>query len=199
MYSITRFWMAALVLAGVAMLMLPAPSARAQQAQTIDCASSALPMPTGFSGECKTWNERGTGNYGCSKINYLIRAADAQPGPRFFSRVVMGTKGCGMVINDPLDTLKKDAAVPRTDATNWSDQRKGDGTDVYWTFDSVAQKQNGKCFAYHRNGPTLTAKSGTLSYYYVVIGFFCKAPGQPLDDAGVRAILKTVQVNSRYE
>ena len=41
-------------------------------------------------------------------------------------------------------------------------------------------------------------KAACPSFYYVVIGFFCKAPGQPLDDAGVRAILKSVQVNSRY-
>lgn len=183
------------VLFGFAFALLLADKAHAQ-AQNIDCASSALPMPPGFSGECKSQNERGTGNYGCSKIEYFFRAADAQPGPRFFSRVVMGTKGCGMVINNPLDVLKQTAAVPRM-ATNWSDVHKGDGTDEYWTFDGSDPKQNGKCFAYHRNGPQ-TTKSKTVAYDYVVIGFFCKAPGQPLDDAAVRAILKSVQVNSRY-
>ena len=168
------------------------------QRQSIDCASSALPMPAGFSGECYSANERGTGNYGCSEINYEIGAVEGQKGPRFLSRLRMATKGCAIVDNNPVETVKRLSAIPRTDAANWSEQHKGDGSDVYWTFDRTSQNPNGKCFAYYRTGPPVV-KSRTPGFYYTVVGFFCKAPGQPLDDAAVRSILSSVKVNSRYD
>lgn len=188
-----RAWFVFSVLA-LALPLLLAGKAHAQR-QSIDCASSALPMPAGFSGECYSQNERGTGNYGCSVINYQIRAADGQPGPRFFSQLRIGTRGCALADNNPLGTLKGLSPIPR-DAKNWSDQRKGDGSDVYWTFDRSDQNPNGKCFAYYRTGPPVP-KSRTPGFEYFVVGFFCKPPGQPLDDGAARSILSRVKVTSR--
>ena len=191
-----RAWFVLLGLA-CALPMLLADKAHAQR-QNIDCASSALPMPAGFSGECYSENERGTGNYGCSIINYQIGAVEGQKGPRFFSHLRIATKGCALMDTNPLGTLKEHSPLAKLNATNWSDQRKGDGSDVYWTFDRSDQNPIGKCFAYYRTGPPV-AKSKTPGFYYTVVGFFCKPPGQPLDDAAVHSILSSVRVNSRYE
>jgi hypothetical protein len=80
------------------------------------------------------------------------------------------------------------------EAMHWSAmQAAGDDINLMF-FDAKNQKRDGKCFTFIKLGPA--AGYSGKGHLFTMIGFFCKAPGQPIDAAAAAALVNAIQVKT---
>jgi hypothetical protein len=201
---ISCFRAAALGLAAavLALAALGAPPARAQQEDwtKIDCAGSAIVPPPGFKANCfeGPFTQTGGQNYACRLSNVSFGFFAEGTEPRFYTRARYPKKSgkvCATIaFQEPVNAMQHVHKFVENEATNWSAMQPA-GSDIsLMFFDAKNQKRDAKCFTFIKLGPPAGhAGQGRL---FTMIGFFCKAPGQPLDAATAAALVNQIQVKT---
>lgn len=194
----------AFVLAGVAVSLglatLGAGPATAQEEEgwtKIDCGGAALQPPPGLAANCFQGPfAKVQGEYTCRISDDTVAFLPEGTDPRFYVRArypKRGGKVCATIpFPDPTSAMRHVHKFVESQGTNWSGmQAIGDDINVMF-FDAKNQKRDGKCFAFIKLGP-MAGYSGK-GRLFTMRGFFCKAPGQPLDAATAAAMVNSVQL-----
>ena len=180
-------------------LVLAHPAAADEEWTKIDCAGpdAHLQPPPGINANCFQGPfEMARGQLDCRLSNYSIGYPAEATEPRFYVHLRY-PKGSGKVCSTvafphPEGAMKHVHKFVETDAKNWSAmQQVGNDVELMF-FDAKNQKRDGKCFTFTKTGPQ-AGKSG-MGHLFTMIGFFCKAPGQPLDAAAATALVNAIVV-----
>jgi len=191
-------------IAGLAIIWLTAGSAAAQEKSAseswtkIDCANANLQPPPGLNGNCfqgPFTQPRGQ-NYSCRLFNYSIGFPPDGTEPRFHVVAQYPNKGgkvCAVIaFPDPVNAMQHVHKFVENGAKNWSvAQSIGDDMQAMF-FDAKNQQRDGKCFTFIKLGPS--AGYSGMGHLFSMIGFFCKAPGQPLDASMAAAMVNAVKL-----
>jgi hypothetical protein len=104
-----------------------------------------------------------------------------------------GGKVCATIpFANPEGAMRHVHKFVENEATNWSGlQPIGNDISVMF-FDAKNQKRDGKCFTFIKLGPS--AGYSGKGHLFSMMGFFCKAPGPPLDAAAAAALVNAIQV-----
>jgi len=168
----------------------------------IDCAGgdAHLLPPSGMTADCfeGPFSQTQGQNYACRLSNYAFGLPPESQGARFYARVKYPRKGgkvCATIpFPDPEKAMQHVNPFVENQATNWSAmQASGDDIELMF-FDAKNQKREGKCFTFTKLGP-VAGYSGK-GHLFTMIGFFCKAPGQPVDAAAAVATINAIQVKT---
>jgi len=193
-----------LAAAGLAMILLAAARAPAQEENTpeswtkIDCAGANLQPPPGLSGNCfqgPFTQPRGQ-NYSCRLFNYSFGFPPDASEPRFYVRAKYPNKGgklCAVTpFADPAEAMQHVHKFVENGATNWSGMQPAGADIEVMFFDAKNHTRDGKCFTFIKLGPA--AGYSGKGHLFSLIGFFCKAPGQPLDTTIAGAMVNAVKL-----
>ena len=77
-----------------------------------------------------------------------------------------------------------------SEGTNWSGMQ-AIGNDINVMF---FEKRDGKCFAFIKLGP-MAGRAGE-GHLFTILGFFCKARGQPLETNAAASMINAVQLKT---
>lgn len=163
----------------------------------IDCAGAILQPPPGFKANCFQGPfAKVLGQYDCRISDDTIGFLPDATEPRFYVRArypKATSKSCGtMPFPNPTNAMQHVHKFVENEGTNWSDmQSLGSDLNVMF-FDARNQKRDGKCFTFIKLGPE--AGRAGMGHRFTMRGFFCKAPGQPLDAATAAATVNAVQM-----
>jgi len=184
----------------LALLAIPLAALAQQQEWTkIDCASSDahLMPPPGIHADCfrGPFKQPMGQVYACRLLNYSFGVPAAGTEPRFFARATYPRKegkGCSVIL-EPNDNPQHLHKFVEAEATNWSpSQTVGDIQLMF--FDAKNQKREDKCATFIKLGP-VAGRAGQ-GHLFKILGFLCKAPGQPLDTAAVVALVNAIRINT---
>jgi len=168
----------------------------------IDCASgdAHLLPPSGMKANCYEgpFTQTQGQTYACRVSNDAFGLPADSTDPHFYVRVKYPKKSgkvCAMVpFPDPARAMQHVNQFVENDAKNWSAlQSSGDDIQLMF-FDAKDQKRDGKCFTFTKLGPA--AGYSGKGHLFSMVGFFCKAPGQPLDRAAAVALINAIQVKT---
>lgn len=170
-----------------------------EQWSKIDCSGSSLAPPPGLDAICfeGSFSQVQGQTYACRLSNESFGSPPEDVAqPSFYVRMRFPKrqgKVCATIpFPDPVNAMRHVHKFVESDAMSWSAmQSAGAEIDVMF-FDAKDQKRNGKCFTFIKLGP-IAGYSGK-GHLFTMIGFFCKAPGQPLDAAAAAAMVSAVQV-----
>src|ERR1700747_860278 len=162
----------------------------------IDCANTHLTPPSGVRADCflGPFKQSMGQVYACRFSRYTFGVPAEGTEPRFWAR---GTypkregKNCAVIV-EATDNLQHVHKFVEAEATNWSPiQTVGDIQLMF--FDAKNQKREGKCASFIKLGP-VAGRAGQ-GHQFKILGFLCKAPGQPLDAAAAAAIVNGIRIN----
>ena len=166
----------------------------------VECAGASLLPPRGLSANCfeGPFAQVGAQNYACRLANVSFGFPPEATEPRFFARARYPKKGgkvCASIpFANPEGAMRHVHKFVESEATNWSAlQTVGDDISLMF-FDAKNQKRDGKCFTFIKLGPS--AGYSGKGHLFTMIGFFCKAPGQPLDATAAAALVNAIQVKT---
>ena len=163
----------------------------------VDCATSHLTPPSGVRADCSVGPfKQAMGQvYACRFSRYAFGVPAEGTEPRFYAR---GTypkregKNCAVIV-EATDNLQHLHKFVEAEATNWSPIQTV-GSDIQLMFfDAKNQKREGKCASFIKLGP-VAGRAGQ-GHQFKILGFLCKAPGQPLDAAAVAALVNGIRIN----
>jgi len=188
----------------LALLTFPS-SALAQQEQEqwtkIDCASASLLPPASLKANCfeGPFTQPNQGQtYACRLSSESFGVPAEATEPSFFVRVRFPKrqgKVCATTpFPNPANAMQHVHKFVENGATNWSDMQAVGSDITVMFFDAKNQKRDGKCFTFIKLGPT--AGYSGKGHLFTMIGFFCKAPGQPLDAAAAGTMVNAIQVKT---
>jgi len=172
--------------------------AQEQEWTKIDCASSDahLTPPSGVRADCYLGPfKQSMGQvYACRFSRYAFGVPAEGTEPRFWARANYPKregKNCAVIV-EPTDNLQHVHKFVEAEATNWSPiQTVGDIQLMF--FDAKNQKREGKCASFLKLGP-VAGRAGQ-GHQFKILGFLCKAPGQPLDATAAAAIVNGIRIN----
>jgi hypothetical protein len=171
-----------------------------EQSTKIDCAGASLTPPAGLNANCfeGPFTQVGGQSYACRLSNVSFGFRPEGTDPRFHVRARYPRKG-GKVcatqpFENPADAMRHVHQFVEKDATNWSTMQAVAPDINVMFFEAKDQKVNGKCFTFIKLGPS--AGYSGKGHLFTMIGFFCKAPGQPLDAAAAVALVNAVQLKT---
>jgi hypothetical protein len=171
-----------------------------QQWTKADCASAHLLPPPGIRATCfeGPFTQVGGQSYACRLSNESFGFFPEGTEPHAYARVRYPKKGgkiCATIpFANPEGAMRHVHKFVENEATNWSaPQAIGDDISVMF-FDAKNHKRDGKCFTFTKLGPS--AGYSDKGHRFSMIGFFCKAPGQPLDAAVAAALVNAIQVKT---
>ncbi len=171
-----------------------------EQSTKVDCAGASLVPPPGLNANCfeGPFTQVGGQSYACRLSNVSLGFRPEGTEPRFHVRARYPNKGgkvCATLpFANPEDAMRHVHPFVEKDATHWS-AMQAVGTDInVMFFDAKDQKVNGKCFTFIKLGPS--AGYSGKGHLFTMIGFFCKAPGQPLDATTAAALVNSIQVKT---
>jgi hypothetical protein len=176
------------------------PALAQEQSTKIDCAGASLIPPPGFNANCfeGQFSQVGDQTYSCRVSNVSFGFRPESSDPRFHVRARYPRKGgkvCATLpFPNPEDAMQHVHKLVENDATHWSAMQALAPDINVMFFDSKDQKVNGKCFTFIKLGPI--AGSSGKGHLFTMIGFFCKAPGQPLDAAAAVALVNAIQLKT---
>jgi len=195
-------WFASLTVAiaasGLA-LFLASPARADEQWTQIDCGGpdAHLLAPAGTQADCFQGPFAAVrGQIDCRLSNYSINFPPDATAPHFYAHLRY-PKGSGKVCSTvafphPEAAMMHVHKFVENNATNWSAiQQSGNDIQLMF-FDVKNQKRDGKCFTFTKVGPQ-AGKSG-MGHTFTMIGFFCKAPGQPLDASAATSLVNSIVV-----
>ena len=196
---IARLGAALVLVAAMPVLMaLAAHPAEAQEEWTkLDCATASLQPPPGTKANCFEGPfAKVLGQYDCRLSEDSVGVAADTTDPRFYVRVKYPKKAgkvCATIpFPHPTHAMQHVHKFVESEATNWSEmQAIGSDINVMF-FDAKNQKRDGKCFTFIKLGP-MAGRAGE-GHLFTMIGFFCKAPGQPLDANAAAVMINAVQL-----
>lgn len=175
--------------------------AHAQEPSTkVDCAGASLIPPPGFNANCfeGPFTQVGGQSYACRLSNVSFGFRPESSDPRFHVRARFPKKGgkvCATLpFPNPEDAMQHVHKLVENDATHWSAMQTVAPDINVMFFDAKDQKVNGKCFTFIKLGPS--AGYSGKGHLFTMIGFFCKAPGQPLDAAAAVAVVNAIQLKT---
>ena len=178
------------------MIGLMAMPAHAQAFSKVDCAGTNLGAPAGIQFDC--WQE-GPDNGGavgtsCQFFGYQAAIPANVDEPHFFIQLRQApSPKCGVQMpHGPADTMQHQTKFVNEQANNWSAVQAIDADTNVMFFDAKNQKQEGKCFAFTKLGPS----RGTVGRAYWMFGYFCKRPGQPVDAAVAATTINGIGIKS---
>ena len=181
-------------------LIFPSVAHGQQQDWTkIDCAEAHLLPPQGMHAVC--WRgpfKQSQGQvYACRFSEYAFAFQADAPEPHFYARAYYPKregKNCSAILLDtPTNLMQRVHKFVESNATNWSPiQSIGQDIQVMF-FDAKNQKRDGKCFSFIKLGPQ-AGRAGE-GHQFTMMGFFCKAPGQPLDANMAATMVNGIQIN----
>jgi len=185
------------LLAGLAAAILSSDGARADEWTKVDCASADARVvpPAGIQADCYKGPEDKGGSQNCTYFRYSASAPGGASEPRFYLqfRAAPNPQRCGLVFSrSPTEVMQHAAKFVEDEATNWSQLQSIDADTQAMFFDAKNQKREGKCFAFTKFGPLMSATAHT----YTLFGYFCKAPGQALDARAAVAMVAAIQLKS---
>lgn len=195
-------WIPIVSLAAAALglgLFASAPASAQEEWTKIDCtgADAHLMPPPGIHANCFQGPfAMVRGQLDCRLSNYAFGYPADGTEPRFYVHLRF-PKGSGKVcattgFPNPTGAMQHVHKFVENEGANWSSLQPA-GTDIQLMFfDAKNQKRDGKCFTFTKLGPA-AGKSG-MGHLFTMIGFFCKAPGQPLDAAGATALVNAIGV-----
>jgi hypothetical protein len=165
----------------------------------VDCGSADAHLlpPAGLEANCYQGPfDKAQGIYDCRLANVTIGAPPNANQPSFYVRARyprIGSKLCATIgFPNPTGAMQHVHRFVESQATNWSAlQQVGDDLQLMF-FDAKNQTQNGKCFTFTKTGPPAGKTGG--GHAYTMIGFFCKAPGQPLDATKAATLVNSLQL-----
>ncbi len=166
----------------------------------VDCAGASLVPPAGLNANCFEGPITQTGgqNYACRVSNVSFGFPPEATEPRFFARARYPRKGgkvCATIpFANPEEAMRHVHKFVENEAMHWSAMQAVGGDINLMFFDAKNQKRDGKCFTFIKLGPS--AGSSGKGHLFTMIGFFCKAPGQPLDAAAAAALVNAIQVKT---
>jgi hypothetical protein len=136
--------------------------------------------------------------YACRFSNVSFGFLPDATDPRFFVRASYpkrSGKVCATIpFPDPTNAMQHVHKFVESEGTNWSGmQAIGSDINVMF-FDTKNQKRDGKCFTFIKLGP-MAGRAGE-GHLFTMIGFFCKAPGQPLDTNAAASMINAVKLNT---
>ena len=166
----------------------------------IDCASEAhLLPPQGMHADCYRgpFKQSQGQVYACRFSAYAFAFSADAPEPHFYARAYYPKregKNCSAILLDtPTNIMQHVHKFVDSDATNWSAiQSIGQDIQVMF-FDAKNQKRDGKCFSFVKLGP-VAGRAGE-GHEFTMMGFFCKAPGQPLDANMAATMINGIRIN----
>jgi len=197
-------WQLRILIAAAGVLAISTPVAHPQQQPEewtkVDCANASLLPPAGLKANCfeGPFTQVQGQVYACRLSNDSFgRSAEAAE-PSFYVRVKFpkrAGKVCAVIpFPDPGNAMQHMHKFVENQATNWSAmQAAGNDINVMF-FDAKNQRREGKCFTFIKLGP-VAGYSGK-GHLFTMIGFFCKAPGQPLDATMAAALVNAIQVKT---
>jgi hypothetical protein len=171
-----------------------------EQSTKIDCAGASLIPPPGFNANCfeGPFTQVGGQSYACRLSNVSFGFKPEGTDPRFHVRARYPKKGgkvCATLpFENPEDAMQHVHKLVENDAMHWSAMQAAAPDINVMFFDAKDQKVNGKCFTFIKLGPS--AGYSGKGHLFTMIGFFCKAPGQPLDAAAAVALVNAVQLKT---
>ena len=173
-----------------------AQPAHAQAWSKVDCAGTNLGAPAGIQFDC--WqagpDNGGAAGTSCQFFSYQAALPANVDEPHFFIQLRQApSPKCGVQLpRGPADTMQHESKFVNEQATNWSAVQALDADTNIMFFDAKNQKQEGKCVAFTKLGPS----RGTAGRAHWMFGYFCKRPGQPLDAAAAASMIKGIEVKS---
>ena len=179
-----------------------APQQEQQQEWTkVDCAGSDahLTPPSGVRADCYVGPfKQSMGQvYACRLSNYSFGVPTEGTEPRFYARATFPKKegkNCAVILEKtPTDVMQHVHKFVDAQATNWSPMQTVGGDIQLMLFDAKNQKREGKCASFIKLGPA-AGKQG-YGHLFVMMGFLCKAPGQPLDAGAAAALVNGIRIN----
>lgn len=166
----------------------------------VDCASASLVPPPGLNANCfeGPFTQPHGQNFACRLSNVSFGFPSDAAEPRFYARARYPKKGgkvCATIpFEDPASAMQHVHKFVENEATHWSAMQAVGADITAMFFDAKNQKRDGKCFTFIKLGPT--AGYSGKGHLFTMIGFFCKAPGQPLDTAMAAAMVNAIQVKT---
>lgn len=189
-----------LLIAALGAMSLFGDLAIAQEEWTkVDCAGASLLPPPGINANCFEGPfSQVSGQYTCRVSNVSFGFPSDATEPRFFARARYPRKSgkvCATIpFPNPEEAMRHVHKFVENEAMHWSAmQAMGNDINLMF-FDAKNQKRDGKCFTFIKLGP-IAGYSGK-GHLFTMIGFFCKAPGQPLDAAAAAALVNAIQVKT---
>ena len=192
--------------------------APASAREVIDCADSLLKPPPGLRVECGKYpiysepSGVAHGGLACIEQHYDVRSIAGQPSLFVFARIRgVSASACGVgapedVRDDIVSAIKQytPTAAPfptflRDHATNWSDSFKLKHRGKAILFDSTNRDRDGRCVSFYQPSRPRPGERSAPIYrsYYFIRGYACRAPGQALDAATAKALIKSFKVEER--
>ena len=165
----------------------------------LDCASpeAHLTPPSGVRADCYRGPfQQAMGQvYACRFSRYAFGVPAEGTEPRFYARATYPKregKSCAVIL-EATDNLQHVHKFVEAEATNWSPIQTV-GSDIQLMFfDAKNQKREGKCASFIKLGPA--AGRAGQGHLFKILGFLCKAPGQPLDAAAAAALVNGIRIN----
>ena len=188
--------------AGVLAISTPVahPQQQPEEWTKVECANASLLPPAGLKANCfeGPFTQPQGQNYSCRLSNDSFGVPAEAAEPSFYVRVKFpkrAGKVCATIpFPDPANAMQHVHKFVENQATNWSAmQAAGNDINVMF-FDAKNQKREGKCFTFVKLG-RVAGYSGK-GHLFTMIGFFCKAPGQPLDATMAAAQVNAIQVKT---
>jgi len=171
--------------------------AQEQDWTKIDCATTHLTPPSGVRADCYlgAFKQAMGQVYACRLSRYAFGVPAEGTEPRFYARANYPKregKNCAVIV-EASDDLQRFHKFVVAEATNWSPiQTVGNDIQLRF-FDAKNQKREGKCASFLKLGP-VAGRAGE-GHQFKILGFLCKAPGQPLDAAAVAALVNGIRIN----
>jgi len=198
----TKQWPILIAMLGYLSVLPSISHAQEKQGWTkLDCASADAHLlpPAGLQADCYQGPfQQSQGQvYACRYSVYAFGfPADASE-PRFYARAYYPRKGgqnCSATLLDtPTNIMQHVHKFVDSDATHWSAiQSIGQDIQVMF-FDAKNQKRDGKCFSFVKLGPA-AGRAGE-GHQFTMMGFFCRAPGQPLDANMAATMINGIRIN----
>jgi len=191
------------VLLGLLALLAFASLASAQEEgwTKVDCAGpdAHLTPPSGVRADCYLGPfKQSMGQvYACRFSRYAFGVPAEGTEPRFYARATYPKregKSCAVIL-EATDNLQHVHKFVEAEATNWSPIQTV-GSDIQLMFfDAKNQKREGKCASFIKLGP-VAGRAGQ-GHLFKILGFLCKAPGQPLDAAAAAALVNGIRIDTQ--
>lgn len=176
--------------------------AQGPQWTNTECGSPGIALPSDYSGTCYKRNEfvdvrnhRGYCVYEWYAVNRLRGSA-----PRFNVANMVGglTNGCPTAVNANPGVVAQRSRVRATFrhlAGQWRAPEVLANQTIIWFFESDNRVREGTCFMFAKPGRPYARRHTVRGYYNTFYGFFCAAPGAPMDLAKASALLEGVSFN----
>lgn len=170
-----------------------AQPAHAESWSKVDCSGTHLGAPAGIQADCWQAAPDNGGTTSCVFFSYQIALPPNANEPHFFAQLRdSANPRCGVNPRNPAEAMQHETKFINEQAGNWSAVQALDANTNIMFFDAKNQKQEGKCFAFTKVGPS----RGTIGVAYWMFGYFCKRPGQPLDAAAAASLIQAIQIKS---